>query len=183
MKKIFLISGKAQHGKDTTAEFMKSSFEAGGEKVLIVHYADLLKFITKAYLGWDGNKDEKGRKLLQYVGTDVIRKQEPDLWVDFAIKMLGYFGDNYDYIIIPDTRFPNEVKKVKSFFANTSLVRVIRPGYTGNLTPEQLKHPSETALDDADYDIEIYNDGSLDGLHAKIFSIIDIIKDANKIIV
>ena len=41
--KIIAISGKAQHGKDTTAEFLKSELETHGYKVQIAHYADLLK--------------------------------------------------------------------------------------------------------------------------------------------
>lgn len=53
--KIIAISGKAQHGKDTTAEFLKSELETHGYKVQIAHYADLLKyicnFIFKSRLG------------------------------------------------------------------------------------------------------------------------------------
>lgn len=44
--KIIAISGKAQHGKDTTAGFLKSALEADGYKVQVAHYADLLKYIT-----------------------------------------------------------------------------------------------------------------------------------------
>ena len=43
--KIIAISGKAQHGKDTTAGFLKSTLEADGYKVQVAHYADLLKYI------------------------------------------------------------------------------------------------------------------------------------------
>ena len=34
---IIAISGKAQHGKDTTAGFLKSALEADGYKVQVAH--------------------------------------------------------------------------------------------------------------------------------------------------
>ena len=73
--KVITISGKAQNGKDTTARLLKDVLEDDGNTVLIAHYADLLKYICKQFFGWDGNKDEQGRHTLQYVGTDVIRKE------------------------------------------------------------------------------------------------------------
>ena len=48
--KVITISGKAQNGKDTTAGLLKSALEADGYKVLITHYADLLKYICKQFL-------------------------------------------------------------------------------------------------------------------------------------
>lgn len=162
MNNIILISGKACHGKDTFAKFLKEGLENKGKRVLICHYGDLLKFIAKAYLGWNGKKDEEGRKLLQQVGTGLIREKEPNFWVDFVIKMLRYFGYMYDYVLIPDVRFPNEVDKVKEAFGdNVFHFRVVRPAFISDLTPEQLKHPSETALDDYPPDCELLNDGTL----------------------
>ena len=39
--KIVCISGKAQHGKDTTAKLLEEILEAQGNRVLIAHYGDL----------------------------------------------------------------------------------------------------------------------------------------------
>ena len=58
--KVICISGKAQHGKDTTAAILKELLEADGKSVKIAHFADLLKFICKTYFDWDGQKDERG---------------------------------------------------------------------------------------------------------------------------
>ena len=60
-----MISGKMRHGKDTCAQFIKEELERMDKRVLIIHYADYLKFILKQYFGWDGEKNEEGRKLLQ----------------------------------------------------------------------------------------------------------------------
>lgn len=164
--KVILVSGKAQHGKDTVASMLQDKLIADNHRVLLTHYADLLKYICHSYFGWDGNKDEKGRQMLQYVGTDVIRKQNPTLWVDFVVMMLKYFHENWDYVIIPDCRFPNEVTTIIENGFDAIHLRVIRPNYKSTLTEEQQKHPSETALDNTPPDFYIENVGTLEELEA-----------------
>ena len=158
---VILISGKAQHGKDTTAGILKSQLEADGYKVLIVHYADLLKHICRSFFGWDGKKDSAGRHLLQYVGTDVIRARHPGFWVEFITQMLDFFPDEWDYVLIPDCRFPNEIDSLKNSGIKTIHIRVVRPGFQSKLSTEQQAHPSETALDKVIPDYYIDNSGSL----------------------
>lgn len=162
--KVILISGKAQNGKDTVASMLCKKLTSDNYRVLITHYADLLKFICRNYFGWDGNKNEKGRQMLQYVGTDVIRKQNPTLWVDFVAMMLKYFHENWDYVIIPDCRFPNEVTTMAENGFDMVHLRVVRPNFKSTLTEEQRKHPSETALDDMIPDFYIENTGTLEEL-------------------
>lgn len=162
--KVILISGKAQNGKDTVASIMQEQLKLDNKRVLITHYADLLKYICKSYFGWNGEKDEKGRKMLQYVGTDVIRKENPGLWVDFVAQMLQYFHDNWDYVIIPDCRFPNEVSTMNDRGFDTVYVRVERKDFVSTLTQEQQNHPSETALDGYKPDFCIENSGTIKDL-------------------
>lgn len=166
--KVILISGKAQNGKDTVAKFLHKTLVDDGNRVLITHYGDLLKYICRNYFGWDGQKDEKGRQMLQYVGTDVIRKQNPTLWVDFVAMILKYFHENWDYVIIPDCRFPNEVTTMAENGFDTVHLRVVRSNFESPLTEEQQKHPSETALDDVTPDWYIFNDGTLQHLEENI---------------
>lgn len=166
--KVILISGKAQNGKDTTASILKQTLVDNGDRVLITHYADLLKYICTNYFGWDGKKDDKGRQMLQYVGTDVIRKQNPTLWVDFVAMILKYFKGNWDYVIIPDCRFPNEITRMIEAGFDTIHLRVHRPNFESPLTQEQQNHPSETALDNFGADVYIENDSTLTDLKYKI---------------
>ena len=161
--KIICISGKAQNGKDTTAKFLEETLTSQGHRVLIAHYWDLLKYICRAFFGWDGKKDEKGRSLLQYVGTDKIREVNPDFWVAFIASILRIFKDEWDYVLIPDCRFPNEFEFLREMGFDATLVRVVRNGYTSPLTAEQQAHPSETALDEYPAEV-IYNDGTESGL-------------------
>lgn len=159
--KVVLVSGHAGNGKDTVAGIIRDTLKANGERVLITHYADLVKYMCKAFFQWDGCKDEKGRSLLQYVGTDCVRKIKPDYWVTFIVDVLRFFPNEWDWVIIPDTRFPNEIDVVKEAGFDVTHVRVVRPFYENGLSPEQLSHPSETALDGVAPDVFITNDGDM----------------------
>jgi len=151
MATVITISGKAEAGKDFSSIILKEKFEKLGKKVLIVHYADYLKFIAKKYFGWNGEKDIEGRTLLQYLGTDVVRKRMPDFWVTIIMLLIEVFEPDFDYILIPDTRFPNEIKIPKEKF-NVTSIWVRRLDHKANLTPEQEAHESETSLDDYKFD-------------------------------
>lgn len=171
MKKatVITISGKARHGKDTSAQILKSFLENAGKKVLIIHYADYLKFICKQYFGWNGEKDLAGRTLLQLVGTEKVRAKEPDFWVSIVDKFMNVFQDDYDYFIIPDTRFPNEIEFLKKAGWIVMTIKVIRPDFDNGLTEKQRNHPSETALDDYEFDYimsatDIYQLGNACGI-------------------
>ena len=148
--KVITISGKAQNGKDTTAGLLKAALEADGYKVLITHYADLLKYICK------------------HVGTDIIRQKCPDYWVGFVTSILELFPNEWDYVLIPDCRFPNEIDYLKEAGLDTVNLRVVRKDFKSPLTPEQQAHPSETALDDVEPDYYITNNGSLTDLKRNV---------------
>lgn len=155
---VLLLSGQAESGKDFCANIFKEQLEVLGKRVLITHFADLLKFICKSFFDWNGEKDEKGRTLLQYVGTDVVRKLDPDYWVAFLVDIIDKFEDKWDYVIIPDTRFPNEVDYFYEYSEfKTYSIRVIRPGHKSKLSEEQRNHISETSIDNVDCDICIIN--------------------------
>lgn len=158
--KIICISGKAQHGKDTTARFMRTELEKSC-KVLVVHYADLLRYICEKFFDWDGFKNKEGRTLLQYVGTNVVRRTRPDFWVEFVASILLMFNNHWDYVLIPDCRFPNEIEYLRNAGFDVTHIRVVRDGFKSPLTEEQQAHLSETALDEYPIDVLLHNDGTL----------------------
>lgn len=158
--KVICISGKARHGKDFTASAMKEVLEENGQKVLIMHYADLLKFMCEKYFDWDGNKDEKGRSLLQYVGTEMVRSQDPDYWVKYIVGVFKLFRNVWDVVLISDVRFPNEIEGLRGYDWDVISIRVMRADFDNGLTSEQKSHSSETALDDYKFDITLSNDGT-----------------------
>lgn len=173
--KIITISGKAQHGKDTVGALLCDTLRSKGYNVLVTHYADLLKYIAMKFFDWNGIKDEQGRSILQYVGTEIVRTKEPDYWVNFVLSILRLFPDEWDYVIIPDTRFPNEIEKLKSNYDTTS-VKVFRPDFDNGLTVDQQKHASEVALDDYVFDYTLINNGD-ESINTEIQKLLNKIKD------
>ena len=165
--KVCCISAKARHGKDTAAAMMAEYLESKGQRVLITHYADLLKFVCVKFFGWNGDKDEAGRTLLQRIGTDVVGKKRPGYWADFIVDILKFFEDEWDYVLIPDTRYPIEISTMKENF-ETVVLRVERPCYDNGLTAAQKRHPSEITLDDYRFDDVIYNDSDLETFKEKV---------------
>lgn len=174
--RVVLISGHAQSGKDTTANIMARQLREAGESVLITHYADLLKYVCKTFFEWNGKKDEYGRSLLQFVGTNIVRKQQPDFWADFLASMISFFKPMWDWVIIPDARFPNEIECMYDKGLRVTHVRIERENHNNGLTMEQAKHESETALDDYMPDYLINNEGDISELEESVRTVIDYMK-------
>ena len=116
-------------------------------------------------------KDEAGRYLLQTVGTNKIRYMNPDFFVNFLRDVLLSL-DDWDFIIIPDARFPNEVRAMQDSFRATH-VRVERCNFVSPLTEEQQKHPSEISLDDYPVEWRIDNCGTLDDLRETVKTFVE----------
>jgi hypothetical protein len=71
------LSGAAGAGKDTAADAILAQ-----GPFYVDHFAADLKRIARDYFGWDGKKDERGRKLLQLLGTEVGRAWYEGIWVE-----------------------------------------------------------------------------------------------------
>lgn len=161
--KVILISAKARAGKDVSATILKALLEKANKRILIIHYADYLKFFCKEHLGFTSKEAPGGRELLQHFGTDVVRKNYQDTWVDMMVALLKGIYTEYDYVIIPDVRFPNEIEKIKENF-NCITLRIVRSNFETVLGKEEQEHVSETALDDYEFEHVIFNNGTLDDL-------------------
>ena len=182
MKGTIILSGRSGSGKDMTAQFMKEELAKHGQKALVIHYADAVKWFCRDFLDWDGKKDEVGRTLLQIVGTDIVRAKHPNFWVGIVVGLIQAFEPykDFDVAIIPDARFPNEVNISLANLKNSVSVRIERKNADGTdwinptLTEEQRNHPSETSLDCFAFDYIIHNDEGLDTLRE---SAITVLKD------
>jgi len=146
------LSGFARAGKDEVARTLVE--EKGWTRIA---FADPLKQIAKE-LGWDGTKDEAGRRLLQSLGVAVRDHLSPDAWVQAAEDDIERIQGP---VVITDVRFPNEVQMIRR--RGGKMVRIMRPG-TGAVN----EHISEHAIDDDDCDLVLANDGSLADLQAAV---------------
>lgn len=124
------------------------------------------------------------REFLQKLGTEAMRDGlHEDIWVNalFAdykqeVNIVKVQGENNGFIdqriypswILTDMRFPNEMESVKERGGITIRVRIDNNTRAINTNP----HPSETALDDVEFDYEIINDGSISDLIKKVSEIL-----------
>lgn len=102
------------------------------------------------------------------MGTDYIRTVYPDFWVEYVYKIISVFEDEWDYVLIPDTRFLNEIEYFSKMNFPHRVVRIERQNHNSGLTKEQLNHPSETSLDFYDFDVIFYNNKSLEDLKKSV---------------
>ena len=176
MKQIFLISGLAESGKDSVAKFMSDKLDG---KTIIVHNADYLKYIAQQYMGWDGNKDDSGRTLLQWLGTDKIRlsMQRPLYWIERSCDIIEILSSKFDYFIIPDTRFKNEIYYPKARFPEfVTSIRIIRLDYKNKLSEKQRMHISEIDLMGFHHDHHIRSKSGLQHLELEVDKFINQLK-------
>lgn len=152
--KVILISGKAEAGKDSTFDIIKGLIPES-ERAIRMAYGDYVKDTAEKLWGWDGKKDEKGRALLQWWGTEYVRARYPDFWAETVIRLARVIQDEVDYLVITDVRFPNEIIAWNENEFDIVTVRVERPGHISDLTEEQCNHISETALDSWPFDITL----------------------------
>lgn len=172
--KIYVISGKARHGKDTIAMDIKKIYENKGLKVINLAYGSYIKEYAKRISNWDGREETKPRELLQELGTDIIRmKIDNDFFVRRICEDIKVYSYYFDIITISDARFPNELEWPKKNFDNVINIRVIRDGYDSVLSEKEQKHLTETALDEYNsYDYVVYNDGTLSDLEDKVSDVV-----------
>ena len=87
--------------------------------------------------------------------------------MNVVIESLKAFGSEYDYVLIPDCRFPNEVDAMKDSFPTISL-RIERIDFESDLNDEQKSHLSEIALDNYNFDYTIETISDMKYLKSKV---------------
>ena len=158
--KIYLISGKARHGKDTFSAYLKQAYEENGKKVIVTQLSKYIKYYAREITGWNLTEEDKPRELLQVLGTNIIREKlgKEDLFIKRMIDDIEIFSCFYDAIIISDVRLKKEMDDLKAAYPDAVGVNVFRPNFDNGLTEEQKKHKTEVDLDDYDkFDLRIIN--------------------------
>lgn len=140
---IIGIAGRKQSGKGTVADSIREAFPE--KLVYIGAYGEELKRLCMRLFGLtygqcygsDAAKNTltclahpvtgrpmTAREVLQYVGTDLVRRLDPDAWV----RALDYtwveaHDDGFDLFLVTDVRFPNEVEAIQREGGKVILLR------------------------------------------------------------
>jgi hypothetical protein len=138
----------------------------------------LEKFITKDE-NWYENKNDITRMILQIVGTDIVRKINPNYWVEQFMERCNL--SKCQVILNTDVRFPNECFIPK--YNNGTQSILIRVNRNIERIGDIHNHPSETSLDSyTNWDYVIDNNSDLNALKENAVKICNIIVDKiNKI--
>lgn len=209
---IIGITGLIGSGKDTIANHLieQYSYER-------YSWATPLKDITSQLFGWDRDMlegataeqreireqidpwwDQKLNKhdrvsprwVLQFIGTEVMRNTlHPDIWILAGMKRIA----GKKNIVIPDTRFPNEIKAIREMGgviwnvqrgilpewyddfkywqeSNENVAGAWPDGYMAQKWP--AVHASEYSWVGTRFDAVFQNDGTIEKLKHSIDSVI-----------
>ncbi len=170
--KIFLIGGKANSGKDSTADYITKYYREKGKDVVNIQIAYYIKMYAKQIAKWDGDNETKPRQLLQDLGTELIRKQIDEyFFIKRILQDIDIYSRYFDVITISDGRLPEEFEEITKAYPETVTIHVTRPGYVSHLTKGQKAHLTEALVDDIKYEYEVVNDGTLEDLEEKAFKL------------
>lgn len=199
---IIGISGQIGAGKDASANYL---VERHG--YIRIPMANTLKDIVALVFGWDRElldgltpesrefrerkdkywseafeRDITPRKALQLIGTDIFRDHfHKDIWVLIAKKKIE--EQQNKNIVIPDSRFPNELAMVRKLGGRCWLIdrgskkekerrvaSIYFDGLKEYIEHEEVigAHQSETSLENECFDVVINNKGTLNDLAMNI---------------
>ena len=157
---LYLISGKARHGKDTFSGYLSDVYKEHGKKVIITQLSKYIKYYAREITGWNLTEEDKPRELLQNLGTNIIREKlgKEDLFINRMIDDIDIFSCFYDAIIISDVRLKKEIDDLRHVFPDLVSINIFRPDFDNGLTEEQKQHKTEIDLDDYDkFDEQVIN--------------------------
>ena len=171
-KTVFiLISGKAGVGKSTLGNYLVTKLSSiKGIAVITVPFADSLKRLATSAFGWDGEKDAKGRRLLQVIGTEAGRGYDENIWVrktvDFATTS-SIFPPHF--VLCDDWRYRNECSYIADLGVHDLYtIRVEASNRELLKGTDEAKHISETSLPSGKnglYEVVVDNKGKLNSLY------------------
>ena len=155
------ISGRAGAGKSTFRNYLAHAYTdlTHLDNIEVIPFALALKELAVS-MGWRGKKDEKGRRLLQLLGTEVCREcLGEDYWIK---KWLDRYTKaliaEKSIVIIDDIRFLNELQFLKAM--GSTLIKITdRYDITVNAA-----HDSEQDLENVLFTRVIKNNSTLHAL-------------------
>lgn len=158
-KPIVILNGRGGVGKDTFANLCNKYCN-------VYHTSSVatIKEIAKD-IGWDGIKDEKGRRLLSDLKDALTRYNDfPMRWLRDDVYKFHNYNNPYDIMFI-DIREPDEIEKAKEEFNATTLLIVNK-----NVPLIESNH-ADMEAENYGYDFIINNNETLDKLEesAKLF--------------
>jgi hypothetical protein len=170
--KIIGISGAARSGKDTFADCLIDVLKERGIRAKKISFANQLKIEVREFLektlGIDSfTQDDEEKKIIRPFlvswGTEVRRKQNPNVWIEHLESTLESDCVN----IVTDVRFENEMDWVKSFGGYSIFIsRVLKDGSVVPPANETERENNGLLIGKSDFNISWNTVDNLDWLTA-----------------
>lgn len=149
------IGGTMQVGKTTCAQHLVARHGYTRNSL-----AEPIKEIARASFGWDAKKDDRGRRLLQEIGS-AGRRYDPDLWLRRFDAWIAARPPGP--VVVDDLRLEREAAHLRDRGFAILLVR--RPGFEpSTAAPALLRHETETELERVQPDVLLVNSGTIPDL-------------------
>ncbi|RMH56769.1 MAG: hypothetical protein D6679_08210 [Candidatus Hydrogenedentota bacterium] len=156
------IAGRMRVGKTTAARYLERRYG-----FYVCAFADQIKSIARV-VGWNGEKDARGRKLLQDIGT-VVRDYNERFWIDSLLKSLP--ADRS--VAVDDMRMLLE-HRILTEEAGFRTVLILRDSSLILDAPEDTRnHVTEREVDLIEPWRVIENNGTFEELYEKLDRLLD----------
>ncbi len=147
------LAGQAEAGKDTAMEHTVKVL--GTKHYASISFGDEVKHRAAVAFGVPIKKFYEAkhevdtfwgityREMIQKFGTEFARSFDPDFWIKVILQDYYYYKGGRDFVFIPDVRFDNEAKWIRS---EGGMVIEIQRARKSALTDDQRKHASERGI-------------------------------------
>ena len=158
------FSGKARSGKDEAITLLSSLIKADDRDAIIrkPRFAEPVYDIAALIQRYLAKPVVKDPKLLIHVGVGLREVYTPDIWMERVRQQIDTYADT-DHVFVADLRFRNEHAMLRA--AGFTVVRINRPNRPIDRNPNDI---SECDLDDAEFDYNIHNNGTIEEYHQKL---------------
>jgi hypothetical protein len=143
-----MFSGKAGTGKSFCSDLAMKVCNELGIPTYKSPFAQGVKAVARS-MGWDGQKDDKGRLLLQAIGR-AGRAYDINVWAKIAFRNIeSRAGYPFGAVFMDDWRFPSEISYVldNELLYKPITIRVHAPDRESLVNTPAYYDESEVALD------------------------------------
>jgi hypothetical protein len=157
-----IINGTARTGKDTFVDYCRELCQG---IIPVYSFSSVTKIKEIAYiLGWDGIKDERGRKFLSDLKIISSQYDGPFNFMQGELSKL-----ELPYIVFFMIREPNEIKKFCDRIEGVRTLLLERSDVI------QFENHADLNVKNYPYDYIIKNDGKLEDLRGKAYSFLNLL--------
>lgn len=156
MIKVVIINGAGASGKDTFIDLFTRVCEEQGGKYPVYRFSsvDEVKHFA-SLMGWDGVKDNRGRRFLSDIKDALTRYSDRPLMY-MGDKLKEVYAKEQNAIVFFHVREPDEVRKASERFNAVSLL-IKRP----SVRRDSFTNHADKNVDSYKYEYYVDNSGSL----------------------